>query len=139
MRALLIFLGLCSACTVAAETVVATQTLRAKQVVTADTVRLDPTDVRGGAPSFEDVIGFELKRAVYAGRPILLSNLAQAAIIERNQSVRAIFEKHGLTIEVEARALERGAVGDTIQVMNLASRNTILAEVMSDGRLRVNP
>lgn len=139
MRAFLILIGLSSGFDVAAETVFATQTLRAKQVVTADSVRLDPADVSGGATSLEDVIGFELKRSVYANRPILLSNLSKAAIIERNQSVRAIFIKNGLTIEVEARALERGAVGDTIQVMNLASRNTILAEIMQDGRLRVNP
>jgi flagella basal body P-ring formation protein FlgA len=139
MRALLILIGMCSGFGAAADTVVATQTLRAKQMVTEDLVRVDPTDVRGGATSLDDVIGFELKRAVYAGRPILLSNLAKAAIIERNQSVRVVFTKHALTIEVEARALERGSVGDTIQVMNLMSRNTILAEVMPNGRLRVQP
>ena len=122
-----------------ADTVFATETLRAKQIVTADLVDIQTTDVRGAATSLDDVVGFELKRAVYAGKPIMLSNLERAALVERNQRVRVLYKKGLLKIEIEARALERGAVGDFIEVMNLSSRKTIIAEVLKNGQLSVSP
>lgn len=139
MRMAIFLLAVNIGAEVAAETVVATSTLRAQQTLTKDNVRLEPTDIPGGAGSLDEVLGFELKQAVYAGRPIMLSNLNKAAIIERNQPVRAFFVRNGLTIVVEARALERGSVGDIIQIMNLASRNTLYAEVTHDGKLKVEP
>jgi flagella basal body P-ring formation protein FlgA len=139
MRAAMLLLALSIGAEVAAETVVATSTLRAQHTLTEANVRLDPTDTPGGASSLDDVLGFELKQAVYAGRPIMLSNLNKAAIIERNQPVRAFFVRNGLTIVIEARALERGSVGDIIQIMNITSRNTLYAEVTHDGKLKVDP
>lgn len=139
MRGLFTLLLLITANGVAADTVFATETLRAKQVVTANLVEVQSNDVRGAARTLEDVLGFELKRAVYAGKPILLSNLSKAAIVERNQRVRAHFTNGPLKIEIDARALERGAVGDLIEIMNLSSRKKILAEVLDNGQLRVSP
>ena len=70
---------------------------------------------------------------------MLENNLSTAALIERNQVVRAIFSSNGLTIEIEARALERGAKGDVIRAMNLMSRATIQAQVQENGQLKVLP
>ena len=81
----------------------------------------------------------EFIRAVYAGRPVLRDNLAAAAAVERNAIVRAVYNQNGLSIEIEARALERGATGDIIRAMNLSSRATILAEVQENGHLKVLP
>ena len=139
MRYLFILSLLFAAHGARADTVFATETLRAKQIVTADLVDIQTTDVRGAATSLDDVVGFELTRAVYAGKPILLSNLERAALVERNQRVRVLYKKGLLKIEIEARALERGAVGDFIEVMNLSSRKTIIAEVLKNGQLSVSP
>lgn len=60
-------------------------------------------------------------------------------MIERNEIAAATFVLNGLTIVTEARALERGSVGDVIRAMNLTSRSTITALVLEDGSLRVLP
>ena len=122
-----------------AETVLAVKTLRPRDVVSVQSVRLDASHVPGAATSLDAVVGKEVKRAVYAGHPVLLSNLTDAALVERNQVVAATFSLKGLTIETEARALERGSAGDIIRAMNLTSRTTIRAEVLEDGRLKVLP
>ena len=122
-----------------AETVVATKTLRPRDVITAQSVQLEDVDVIGAAETLDDVVGNEVRHAVYAGRPILLANIAAPALVERNEIVQATFALNGLTIDTEARALERGAAGDIIRAMNLTSRATIQAEVLEDGRLKVLP
>lgn len=139
MRAVVLLLLAASVSPVHADTVFAAKTLRARAVISTEDVVLQTTEVPGGAETLEDVIGSEVIRAVYAGRPIMAENLASAALIERNQLVRAAYSQNGLSIEIEARALERGAVGDVIRVMNLASRTTIQAEIQQNGTLRVIP
>jgi flagella basal body P-ring formation protein FlgA len=108
-------------------------------VITAEAIHLQDVQVAGGANTLEDVIGSEVKHAVYAGRPVLSSNLVKAALIERNQIATAIFVLNGLTITTEARALERGAVGDVIRAMNLSSKSILRTEVLEDGSLKVLP
>ena len=44
-----------------------------------------------------------------------------------------IFLKGGLTIRTEGRALERAGIGETIRVMNAASRATVNARLAKDG------
>ncbi|WP_299786490.1 flagellar basal body P-ring formation chaperone FlgA [uncultured Marivita sp.] len=122
-----------------AESVVAVKTLRAREVITAQAVQVQDVDVPGAAETLDEVIGTEVKRAIYAGQAVLKADIAQPALIERNQIVAATFSVKGLTIDTEARALERGSVGDIIRAMNLTSRTTIRAEVMEDGRLKVLP
>lgn len=122
-----------------AESVFALKTLHPRTVISAESVALKDLDVPGAAKTLEDVVGSEVLRAVYAGRPVLVDNLSTAASVERNALVRAVYSLNGLSIEIEARALERGAVGDVIRAMNLSSRTTIRAEVQPDGHLRVLP
>ncbi|MFP7674689.1 flagellar basal body P-ring formation chaperone FlgA [Marivita sp. S0852] len=122
-----------------AETVFARATLRAKEIVTMDMLETQDVIVAGAAQNIKAVIGKEVKRAVYAGRPVLLSNLSPPALVERNQIVQATFSVGGLTITTEARALERGAMGDVIVALNLVSRAKITAEVQADGNLKALP
>lgn len=122
-----------------ADTVFATVTIRAREVISAESIVLKEVDTAGAVSVMSDAIGAEAKRAIYAGHPVMASQITLAATIERNQVTTAIFVQNGLTISTEARALERGTVGDVIRAMNLVSRNTIRAEVTADGTLRVLP
>ncbi|MGJ8603549.1 MAG: flagellar basal body P-ring formation chaperone FlgA [Marivita sp.] len=139
MRVLSFLACLLAATPALSDTVFASKTMRPRDVITEQSVHLKDVDTPGAAQSLDAVIGTEVKRAIYAGRPVLHSDIALAALIERNQIVAATFSVKGLTIETEARALERGSVGDIIRAMNLMSRTTIRAQVMEDGRLKVLP
>ena len=120
-----------------AETVIATRTIRANAVILATDVKLNAAQMQGGFTHPSDVIGQEARVVLYAGRPILLDDIGPPAIITRNQIVRVQFQGSGLSIVTEGRALERGAVGDRVRIMNLNSRATLFGQVQEDGSIRV--
>ncbi len=77
--------------------------------------------------------------ALYPGRPILVSQIRAPALVERNAVVRMSYATGPLEIVTEGRALERGAAGDPVRVMNLASRQTVTGTVSPDGSIKVGP
>lgn len=123
-----------------AESVVAARTLRAMTLIGPDDVvpseRAAPP---GAAARAEQVVGLEARVTLYAGRPIPISALGPPALVERNQIVALVFLSGGLEIRAEGRALGRGGAGDTIRIMNLASRNTVTGRVAEDGEVHVTP
>lgn len=121
-----------------AETVIAARTIRANAVILPTDVKLNPAQMQGGFTQPADVIGQEARVVLYAGRPILLNDIGPPAIITRNQIVRVHFQGTGLSIVTEARALERGAIGDRVRIMNLNSRATLFGQVQEDGSIRVH-
>jgi flagella basal body P-ring formation protein FlgA len=82
-------------------------------------------------------VGQETRRAIAAGRPIMQADLAPAARVERNQIVPLHYRTGALSIVTEGRALDRGAEGQVISVMNLASRSRVTGRVMADGSVQV--
>jgi flagellar basal body P-ring formation protein FlgA len=122
-----------------ADSLVAARTIRAQAVLGPEDVTLVAAAIPGALTSADGAIGLEARVAIYAGRPILANSIGPAAIIDRNQLVTLIFTRGGLTIAAEGRALGRGGVGDTVQVMNLASRNTMSGRIAPDGSVLVSP
>jgi flagellar basal body P-ring formation protein FlgA len=123
-----------------AESVVAARTLRAGVLIgEADLALADRVAPPGAAARADEVVGFEARVTLYAGRPIPLSALGPPALVERNQIVTLVFQRGGLEIRAEGRALARGGAGDTIRIMNLASRNTVTGRVAGDAEVHVTP
>jgi flagella basal body P-ring formation protein FlgA len=122
----------------AAESIVATRTIRAQTMLTAEDFTLVDADIPGALTDPVAVVGQEARVTLYAGRPIVASDLVSAALVERNQTVSLVFRSAGLSILTEGRALTRGGVGDQIKVMNLASRLTVTGTIGTDGTVLVN-
>ncbi|KMK65553.1 flagellar basal body P-ring formation chaperone FlgA [Puniceibacterium sp. IMCC21224] len=135
MRLLLLF-SLIAGLPAAAETVVATRTIRAQEIIGPDAVRGDAGGNTG--VKLDDIIGMEARVALYPGRPILTAHVMPPALIARNQIVELVFETGGLRITSEARALDRGAVGERIRVMNIASHVNLFGTVSPDGSVHVS-
>jgi len=121
-----------------ADTVTATRSIRANAIITETDVILSAAKAPNGYRRVSDVVGQEARVVLYAGRPILLDDIGPPAIVTRNQIVRVRFRGSGLSIVTEGRALERGAVGDLVRVMNLASRATVFGQVQQDGSVQVH-
>ena len=79
----------------------------------------------------------EARVTLYAGRPIPLASLGPPAVVERNQLVTLIFQRGGLEIRADGRALGRGAEGDEIRIMNLGSRSTVTGTIAGPGLVSV--
>lgn len=65
------------------------------------------------------------------------SDLGTPTLVERNQIVNLVYMSGTLTILADGRALTRGAEGDVIRVMNLASKTTVSGRIAPDGRILV--
>ncbi|MGJ8617928.1 MAG: flagellar basal body P-ring formation chaperone FlgA [Sulfitobacter sp.] len=120
-----------------ADTVVPARTIRANAIITETDITVISSAVPNGYTRPIDVIGQEARVVLYPGRPILVDDIGPPAIVTRNQLVRVQFLGNGLSIVTEGRALERGAVGDNVRIMNLSSRATLFGQVQEDGTIHV--
>ncbi|MGH1412423.1 MAG: flagellar basal body P-ring formation chaperone FlgA [Pelagimonas sp.] len=137
MKLLLAFLPLL-ATQVAADTIVATRSIRPQQLITAEDVRSDPSDVEGAYTFLGEVIGNEARVAIYPGRAVMFGQVGRPALVERNQMVELIFSRGGLRIAAEGRALARGGSGERIRVMNTDSRTVLFGTITENGTVLVS-
>lgn len=119
------------------DSVVATRTIRAQAVIGPDDVTVVDADVPGALSDPAQALGQEARVAIYAGKPVRLSDLGAPALIERNQVVTLIYLAGGLAITTEGRASARGSEGELIRAINLASRATVSGRVGPDGAVHV--
>ncbi|EAR50734.1 flagellar basal-body P-ring formation protein FlgA [Oceanicola granulosus HTCC2516] len=117
----------------AAETLVATRTIRAQEIIAAADLALDAAEFAGGTSDAALLVGQEARVAIYAGRPVRPADVGPPAIVERNAILPLIYNSNGLTISTDGRALDRAASGEIIRVMNLSSRTTVTARIGPDG------
>ena len=121
-----------------ADIVVAARTIPPQTVITANDLRVKPGDMDGVAATPDQLLGQESRVAIYAGRPIRLGDVGPPALVERNQLVAVFFEKAGLNISTDGRALDRAGLGEMVRVMNLSSRTTVTGRVLADGSIKVS-
>jgi len=137
MRLILALLLSVIAAASSAETIVATKTIRANTILTTQDVAIN-RNLSGGLRDPADVVGMETKVVLYVGRPIRAEDIGPPALVNRNQIVPLVFRSSGLSISTAGRALDRGAVGDMIRVMNMSSRSTLFGTVLPDGSIDVS-
>lgn len=121
----------------AAESVVATRTIRAKAVIVPEDLTLVNAELPGALTDLAAAVGQEARVSIYAGKPVRLGDLGPPTLVERNQVVTLIYVAGGLAISTEGRALGRGSAQDTIRVMNLGSRTTVSGRIGPDGAVYV--
>ncbi len=122
---------------VAADTIVATRSIRPQQLITAEDVRSEPADVDGAYAFLGEVIGQEARVAIYPGRAVMFGQVGRPALVERNQMVELIFSLGGLRIAAEGRALARAGAGERIRVMNTDSKTVLFGTVAENGSVLV--
>ncbi len=118
-----------------ADSVVATRTIRAQAVIGPDDLTLVDAELPGALTDPTEALGLETRVAIYAGKPVRQSDLGGPALVDRNQVVTLIYRAGGLAISTEGRAMGRGAEGDMLRVINLASRTTVTGRVGADGAI----
>jgi flagella basal body P-ring formation protein FlgA len=126
------------ACPAMAETVIAARTIPPQTVITAADLLLQDTASVGGESDPALFIGMETRVALYAGRPVHVADVGFPAIVDRNQLIPLVYSNQGLVIRTEGRALGRAGIGETIRVMNMASRTTVSARIGDDGAAYVS-
>lgn len=122
-----------------ADALITNRVIKAGQIIEVADLSVIQADIPGTATDPVAVAGQEARVTLYPGRPIREDQVGPPTVIARNQVVGLSYVAGALAILTEGRALDRGAVGDVIRVVNLSSRNTVHGRVMPDGTVRVSP
>lgn len=136
-RLIPLIFAMCLGTACAAETVVATTAIRSQTILTPAHLAIVTTDIAGGVSDPALLIGLETRVNLYPNRPVLLRDVGAPRVIERNQIVSLSYAQRGLSISVDARSLGVAGLGDSLRVMNLASRTIVSGTVVAPGRVQV--
>lgn len=85
-----------------------------------------------------DVLGKTPRRSLRPGDPIRMSELADPIIVQRNSKVTLRLNTQALRLSTAGRAMEDGAAGATIRVMNTSSNTIVTGVVARDGSVEVS-
>jgi len=117
----------------------ATHTLMPGAIVRQDDVKANPLlrPYPGALPASSVILGMEVKRYVSANRPLVERDVGPPSAVKANTPVTVMWRSGGLALDMEGRALETGAVGDEIRVLNPGTSRTIRGTVVGDGMIEV--
>ena len=123
------------------EAVVLARPIAANEVVRAS----DITVVRRPKVEFqaniittaEQAVGLAPRRAMRPGEVLRQTDLGKAELVARNDNVTITYQVPGITLTMRGKALEGGAQGDTINVLNVQSKRSIQATVAGPGHVVV--
>ncbi len=83
------------------------------------------------------LIGMTPRRMIAAGRPIRKSDIVAPIIVERGELITLSLASGAMNITTQVKALENGAKGEVIRVVNLSSNKTIQALITSSGEASI--
>lgn len=122
-----------------AVTVTANSTLpRGTQLSESDlTVKTTGSALRSDV--LANYVGKELSRTVYNGTPIRRSDVKEPVLVKRNSQVSMVYRVGRLEITASGRAIQEGALGDRITVINSDSRKKVDGVVTGRDRVEMAP
>ena len=126
-----------------AETVEAatlTRSLRLGEVIKASDVMMErrpKNEIRGEGLTAEQAVGMAVKSAARSGQALRVDDLIKPQIVQRNEAVTITYQVPGITLTVRGKAVEAGALGDVIGVLNIQSNRTVQATVTGPGHVSI--
>ncbi|MDO9418232.1 flagellar basal body P-ring formation chaperone FlgA [Pararhizobium sp.] len=88
--------------------------------------------------SRDQVIGFAARSNLRSGNPLRAADLMKPELVQRNETVTLIYEVPGITLTVRGKAIEGGADGDVIAVLNEQSKRTVQGVIVGPGRVVIS-
>ena len=86
----------------------------------------------------DGAVGMQARRQLRAGQALRAADLAKPDLVQRDQSVTLIYETAGLYLTIRGKALDGGAEGDVVSVLNLQSKRTVSGIVVGRGQVAVS-
>jgi len=120
----------------AARTIDRGTTLKDSDVVMERRPRADVS--RDVVTTRNQAVGFAARNGLQTGRPIRTVDLAKPDLIQRNDAVTLVYEAPGLVLTIRGKAIEGGAEGDVISVLNEQSKRTVQGTVAGPGRVMIS-
>jgi flagella basal body P-ring formation protein FlgA len=97
--------------------------------------RRPKAEVGGDATAPAKIAGMQMRKSLRAGQPVKVADLAKPDLVQRDENVTLVYETAGIHLTISGKAVDSGAEGDTINVLNLQSKRTVSGVVV--GRRQV--
>jgi flagella basal body P-ring formation protein FlgA len=81
------------------------------------------------------ITGLAARQALRAGVPLRRADLVRPEIVKRDEAVTITYEVPGILLTARGKAMESGADGDLINVMNVQSKRIVQGTVSGPGRV----
>lgn len=112
------------------------------EVLTAADIKLEKHDLaKLSYGYYEDInngIGMKLKRRVLAGTVLTPAMLKKPQVVRRGQNVTLLAQSGRMSVRMSGKALDNGAVGERIKVMNIKSGKKLEGTITSSGEIEVD-
>jgi flagella basal body P-ring formation protein FlgA len=122
------------------EAAMLTRSLRIGEIIKVSDVtmgRRPKAELRGDGMGPDQVIGMAAKTALRNGQALRTDDLIKPQIVQRNEAVTIYYEVPGIMLTVRGKAIEGGAMGDVVGVLNIQSNRTVQATVIGPGRVTI--
>jgi flagella basal body P-ring formation protein FlgA len=86
----------------------------------------------------DQVIGYAARRPLNPGQPLRANDLMKPEAVRQNEMVTIIYEVPGIGLSARGKAIESGAEGDVVNVLNLQSKRTVQGTVTGPGRVTIS-
>jgi flagella basal body P-ring formation protein FlgA len=86
-----------------------------------------------------DPVGQQLRHGIAAGQPFAVADMARPTLVQRGSNVQMQLQAPGLSLLAQGVAMDSGATGERIRVLNPSSRAVVEAEVIGPGRVQITP
>ncbi|MCB9988737.1 MAG: flagellar basal body P-ring formation protein FlgA [Rhodospirillales bacterium] len=73
----------------------------------------------------DDLLGMTPRRMALSGQPLRAGELIHPEVVERGAKITLVYKEGPLNLTARGKAMQNGAVGDLIRVVNLASNRTV--------------
>jgi flagella basal body P-ring formation protein FlgA len=117
-----------------------TRPLKAGEVVKASDVvvtRRPKAEIKGDGMAASQVVGLAARVALRNGQALRTEDLIKPQVVQRNEAVTISYQVPGIMLTVRGKALEAGALGDVVGVLNIQSNRTVQATVTGPGRVAI--
>jgi flagella basal body P-ring formation protein FlgA len=122
------------------EAAMLTRSLRIGEVIKASDVtmgRRPKSEMRSDGMGPDQVVGMAAKIALRSGQAVRTDDLVKPQIVQRNEAVTIYYQVPGIMLTVRGKAVEGGAMGDVIGVLNIQSNRTVQATVIGPSRVTI--
>lgn len=122
---------------------VATARLPMGTVLSADDVQMARVRVsllhNAVAHTLSEAVGMQLRHPTIPGQPLPRADLVRPSLVQRGALVQIALQAGGLSLTAQGVAMQSGAAGERIRIMNTASRAVLEAVISGPQEVRVLP
>jgi flagella basal body P-ring formation protein FlgA len=83
-------------------------------------------------------VGMAARSSLQPGQPLRSDQLMKPQLVQRNETVTLVYRVPGISLTVRGKAIEGGADGDVISVLNEQSKRTVQGVIVGPGRVVIS-